>query len=149
MSNRRLLREAVLKAVYAHIQGGGDAAHIIKTIIVPDSGDDKEGVRFAENLFLKTIRNADEFDVLIEPTLKNWDLNRIALVDKLVLYIAICEFLYFDDIPAKVTINEAIEIAKKYSTENSGRFVNGLLDVIRDNLVEQNRINKTGRGLVD
>ncbi|MCC5925390.1 MAG: transcription antitermination factor NusB [Bacteroidetes bacterium] len=149
MSNRRSLRESVLKAVYAHHQGGGDAAHILKTILVPETKEDKEGLKFAENLFLKTIRSSEDFDTIISPNLKNWDLNRIALVDRLVLHIAICEFLYFDDIPTKVTINEAIEIAKKFSTGNSGKFVNGLLDVIRDNLKEQGRFNKTGRGLVD
>lgn len=151
MSNRRILRELVLKALYAHRQGGGDAAHVIKTVITEElsTTDDKSEAQFAERLFLKTIKNSDDFDVLIEPNLKNWDLNRIALVDKLVLHMAISEFLYFDDIPTKVTINEAIEIAKKYSTANSGRFVNGLLDVIRDQLRDQNRLNKTGRGLVD
>jgi N utilization substance protein B len=149
MSNRRLLRESVLKAIYAHTQGGGDASHIIKTIISSDVGDDKEGLRFAENLFLKTIRCSEEFDSIISPNLKNWDINRIALVDRLVLHMAICEFLHFDDIPTKVTINEAIEIAKKYSTGNSGKFVNGLLDVIRDNLRDEKRLQKSGRGLVD
>ena len=149
MSNRRSLRETVLKAVYAHRQGGGDAAHIIKTIISPDVQQDNDARQFAENLFLKTIRSGEQYDELISPQLKNWDLNRIALVDRLVLHIAITELLYFDDIPAKVTINEAIEIAKKYSTGNSGKFVNGLLDAIRDHLKEQGRLQKTGRGLVD
>ena len=149
MSNRRNLREAVLKALYAHQAGGGEASYIINNLIAPEAGDDKEALRFAENLFLKTLRSAPDFDDIIEPNLKNWELSRIALIDKLVLRIAICEFLYFDDIPTKVTINEAIEVAKRYSTAKSGRFVNGILDVVRDQLTEEGKISKTGRGLVD
>jgi N utilization substance protein B len=65
---------------------------------------------------------------------EKWDFNRIAIIDKLILRMAITELLYFPDIPAKVTINEAIEIAKRYSTDNSGRFVNGILDAVYNNL---------------
>jgi transcription antitermination protein NusB len=149
MSNRRNLRESVLKALYAHAQGGGDASHVIQMHIHPDIGKEKEEVLFAEKLFLRTIKNSDEFDELISAKIRNWELGRIALVDKLILRMAICEMLMFDDIPAKVTINEAIEIAKEYSTANSGGFVNGVLDAIRDQLMVDSRIKKTGRGLVE
>jgi transcription antitermination protein NusB len=149
MSNRRNLRESVLKALYAHAQGGGDAAHVINMQIHPDIGKEKEEILFAEQLLLRTIKNSDEYDALISGKIKNWELGRIALVDKLILRMAICELLLFDDIPAKVTINEAIELAKEYSTANSGRFVNGVLDAIRDQLAVDSRIKKTGRGLVE
>jgi N utilization substance protein B len=149
MSNRRNLRETVLKALYAHAQGGGDAEHIIKMQIHSEPGTEKDEILFAEQLFLRTIKNSLEFDELISAKIKNWELGRIALIDKLILRMAICEILLFDDIPAKVTINEAIEIAKEYSTANSGRFINGVLDAIRDQLMTDSRIKKTGRGLVD
>jgi transcription antitermination protein NusB len=149
MSNRRNLRESVLKAVYAYTLGSDDAAYVISTIIKPDAGDDPEDLKFAEDLFLKTIRLSGEFDQLITSRIKNWELSRIALVDKIILWMSICEFLHFEQIPTKVTINEAIEIAKEYSTAKSGKFVNGVLDAILDDLIEQDRIHKKGLGLLE
>lgn len=149
MINRRNLREAVLKALYAYELGTDEASYVINTIIKPDAGDDKSEIEFAENLFLKTIRLRNDFDALITSKIQNWELSRIALIDKLVLRMALCEFLHFEDIPTKVTINEAIELAKKYSTAKSGRFVNGVLDAILIVLVEEKKISKTGLGLVE
>jgi N utilization substance protein B len=80
---------------------------------------------------------------------ENWKYERIALVDRLVLRIALCELLYFDDIPPKVTINEAIDLAKKFSTAESGRFVNGMLDALFKKYSDEKRIRKKGRGLLD
>ena len=71
------------------------------------------------------------------------------MIDLIVLRMALCEFLYFEEIPTKVTINEAIEIVKKYSTAKSGRFVNGILDASLLELIKQGKIKKTGRGLID
>ena len=71
-----------------------------------------------------------QFDHLIEETLENWELSRIAVVDKVILRLALSEIFYFDDIPPEVSINEAIEMAKKFSTARSGKFINGLLDAI-------------------
>lgn len=149
MINRRNLRESVLKAIYAYTLGTDDAAYVISTIIKPDVGDIAQDLQFAENLFLKTIRLSGEFDQLIVSKIKNWELSRIALVDKIILWMALCEFMHFDEIPTKVTINEAIEIAKKYSTAKSGKFVNGVLDAILDELRLQDKIKKTGLGLLE
>lgn len=149
MTNRRNLRESVLKAIYAYTLGSDDAAYVIGTIIKPDAGDNPEDLKFAEDLFLKTIRLSGEFDSLITSRIKNWELSRIALVDKIILWMSICEFLHFEEIPTKVTINEAIEIAKEYSTAKSGKFVNGVLDAILDDLKADDRIQKTGMGLLD
>lgn len=149
MITRRFSRESVLKALYAYSLGDDDAAYVIKTIIHPDLGENKEEFAFAENLFLKTNRLSNEFDKLIESKIQNWELSRIALIDKLILRMALCEFLYFDDIPTKVTINEAIEIGKKYSTSKSSKFINGVLDAILEVLKSENKINKSGLGLVD
>jgi N utilization substance protein B len=80
--------------------------------------------------------------------LKNWDFGRLAVIDRVILRMAIIELLYFEDIPPEVSINEAIELAKKYSTEKSDKFINGLLDAVFKKLREEKRITKSGRGLV-
>jgi N utilization substance protein B len=79
---------------------------------------------------------------LIKPKLKNWDAERIASLDMILMQMGVCEFLYFETIPPKVTINEYIDLAKEYSTEQSGHFVNGILDNIHKELVSQNKIQK-------
>jgi N utilization substance protein B len=91
---------------------------------------DPETKDFAKSLVLETVTNQEQIDHLISETAKNWDLERIAIIDKNILRFAIAELLYFADIPMKVTIDEAIEIAKKFSTPDSSRFVNGILDRI-------------------
>jgi len=89
-----------------------------------------------------------EIDDEISLLLKNWDLKRVAMLDKVVLRMALVEFLFFTEIPPEVSINEAIELAKKYSTSASGKFVNGLLDALFKKLSGEQRIKKTGRGLI-
>jgi len=148
MINRRNLREAVLKAVYAFLLSNDDASHVIATQIKPEAKE-KEDLQFAEKLFLTTAKQGPSYDQYIDARIQNWELSRIALVDKIILRMAIAEFLTFDDIPTKVTINEAIEVAKKFSTANSGKFVNGVLDGVLEDLKQQGLINKTGLGLVD
>ena len=86
---------------------------------------------------------------LIKPKLKNWDPDRIAALDMILLRMGICEFLYFETIPTKVTINEYIDLAKRYSTPKSGDFVNGVLDNILKDLKKKNLIQKSGRGLIE
>ena len=104
-------------------------------------GEDK--VEFAKML-TKTVIEKDEYLAeLIKPKLKNWDEDRIAVIDMLLLKMGISELLYFETIPPKVTINEYIDIAKEYSTDNSGQFINGTLDSIRKDLVADNKIFKT------
>ncbi|MEO1022559.1 MAG: transcription antitermination factor NusB [Bacteroidota bacterium] len=149
MINRRLVRETVLQALYAHLKSGDTAQHTADTIIKTILDSEKEARRFAEQLFFNTLSNEDELSQLISTHIQNWELNRLAIIDLLVLKQSIAEFLYFEDIPTKVTINEAIEIAKKFSTAKSGRFVNGILDAVLNDLKEEGRIKKTGRGLVE
>lgn len=90
----------------------------------------------------------EEVDSEITKKLKNWDFKRVAVIDKIILRMALIEFLFFPDIPPEVSMNEAIELAKKYSTEDSGKFINGLLDSIFRDLKEQKKIVKKGRGLL-
>lgn len=137
-----------MQALYAFQLGGGDADHIIKTLLQEPLSDDAATLRFAEKLFLRTLDMTSDADSIIEQHTQNWDLSRIALIDRLVLRIALCEMLQFEDIPPKVSINEAIEVAKKYSTARSGQFVNGILDAALESLKTEGRVKKSGRGLV-
>ena len=147
--SRRAARELALQVLYAlEYQAGEDPLKVYRDVVY-DFGREDADSPFARELVLKTSQHADEFDVLIESKSANWDLERIAVIDRLVLRMALCEFLFFPDIPPKVTIDEAIEIAKRYSTEKSGKFVNGLLDSLLDDLRAHGRIHKSGRGLLE
>jgi len=97
----------------------------------------------------KTIRNTNEYQKLISEKTKNWESDRIALMDTLLMRMAICELVNFPSIPVKVTINEYIEISKVFSTLKSNTFINGILDKILSDLNQQGRIQKAGRGLRD
>lgn len=102
----------------------------------------KEKWEFAKDL-LSTVLDKEEFTLeVIKPKLKNWDADRIAALDLIILRMGVCEFLYFETIPTKVTINEYIDLAKDYSTAQSGQFVNGMLDNILKELVTNNKIDK-------
>jgi transcription antitermination protein NusB len=102
----------------------------------------KEKWDFAKGL-LQTVTEKREVTMdLIKPKLKNWDPDRIALLDMILMQMGVCEFLYFETIPPKVTINEYIDLAKEYSTPQSGQFVNGILDNIHKDLVKENRMHK-------
>ena len=109
-----------------------------------DLSDDKF---FANNLFKGVLDGNKTFDILISDNCQNWDLERISTIDRILLKMGIYEFLYFHDIPIKVTINEYIDIAKKYSTPKSKNFINGVLDILSKKMVD--KINKTGKGLID
>ena len=148
MSSRREARERVMQALYAFNLGGGEVPHIIEMLVKPRLKEDATTLKFAETLFLRTLDVTDEADVLIGRHADNWDLSRIALIDRILLRMAVCEFLSFEDIPPKVTINEAIDIAKRYSTEKSGKFINGILDAALLDLQKHGRLKKTGRGLI-
>lgn len=149
MVQRREIREIVLQALFAEEVSGNKWEQILSTVIKPKLKEDKSGLKFAERLFLKTAKSKEELDNIIQDHIKNWNIHRLATVDKLILRLALCEFLNFEEIPTKVTINEAIEIAKKFSTKKSGNFVNGILDAALERLQKEDRIQKKGRGLIE
>jgi len=97
---------------------------------------------FAKDLLNTVLDKNEETLELIKPKLKNWDADRIAALDLIILQMGVCEFLYFETIPTKVTINEYIDLAKAYSTPQSGQFVNGLLDNIHKELQQENKLDK-------
>lgn len=107
--------------------------------------DDKE---FYRELFRKTVVNFDEYQGYIDRFTQNWDIERIAFMDNVIMATAIAEVLAFDSIPVKVSLDEYIEISKYYSTNGSSHFINGVLDKVVGVLREEGRINKTGRGLL-
>lgn len=145
-SGRRRAREFALQACYAHELSGNPPEQIVGEVI---NTQDEAGavLEFAAALFRRTVAENSFFDMLIRRKAVNWEFNRIAIMDRLILRLALSEFLYFPDIPPKVTIDEAIEIAKKFSTEKSGRFVNGILDAVLIDLRQEGRLQKKGRGL--
>lgn len=102
----------------------------------------KEKMDFAINLLECVLDKKEYCRELIKPKLKNWDAERIAALDMILMEMGVCEFLYFETIPTKVTINEYIDLAKEYSTEQSGHFVNGILDNIHKELTAQDKIHK-------
>lgn len=108
--------------------------------------EDKE---FFQNIFNFTIENIDSSKAMIALKTKNWDIDRLAFTDKIIISMAIAEMKNFPSIPVKVSINEYIDISKTYSTPKSKQFVNGLLDVLAKELTESGQIRKSGRGLLD
>lgn len=103
---------------------------------------------FAKELIRQSIRYENTLYEIIGTTTENWELERMALVDKIILQMALAEFLYFPSIPTKVTMNEYVELAKVYSTESSQIFVNGILDKALKELLKQQKIKKSARGLM-
>jgi len=136
MSKRTRARELVLKCLYAFESLEADAKSVFEqTCGDMDRAD--ETLKFASRLFFKITDKMAEIDKNIGSTSENWDIERLAIVDKNIIRIAVCELFFFPDVPAKVSINEAIELAKKYSTLDSASFVNGILDhIYKSNAVE-------------
>jgi len=108
--------------------------------VPPPTADDITVRLFADPLIRGTLEHRDECDEIIKKHAKNWDLHRIATVDRNVMRLAIYEMLYREDIPPVVSINEAVDIAKKFSTHDSGKFVNGILDKVKGELLRPARI---------
>lgn len=176
--NRRLVREKVLQILYA-LEMSEDSSlqmifdHIFNRIFKFDDNfasrtnkllkpdeiieleadypiewdiDDRE---FGIQLINYYLELKDIATQLTNTFSKNWEMNRIAPTDRIIIGIAVSEFLKFPEIPVKVTINEAIELSKEFSTEKSAHFINGLLDSIKKHLIDKKMINKVGRGLIE
>ena len=102
----------------------------------------EEKLDYSKKLAQTTFEKKEYCLEQIAPKLNNWDSERIAILDMVLMRMALCEFLYFETIPAKVTLNEYIDLAKDYSTEQSGHFINGILDSIHKDLIQHNKLNK-------
>jgi len=143
---RRQIREKVLQVLYAQ-ELSKDPIEKVKKDLLQDL-DDKDSLIFAEKLIQYSIDNRQRYDDLIQTTVDNWDIERIALLDFIIIKMCLSEFFYFEEIPPKVSINEAIDLAKDFSTRNSGKFVNGILDSLLSSLVDKGEIKKKGKGLI-
>jgi N utilization substance protein B len=120
-----------------------------KNKLTPISADWEEDSKFVEDLFVYTLKNNAQYQEMIAERTKNWESERIALMDTILMKMAICEMLNFPSIPVKVTINEYLDLSKDYSTPKSNSFINGILDKILSDLKRTNSINKVGRGLIE
>jgi len=133
MGSRRKGRELVLTLLYREeFSDDKNIKRAIENIVKSDTeryGSDIAD--FAEDLFRGVLANREVIDKLLEKYLEHWEINRVAVIDKNIMKMAVYEMLFRDDIPDVVSIDEAVDLAKKYSTENSGGFVNGILDRIR------------------
>lgn len=129
MTNRRRAREAAVQVLYRY-----DLVKENYNKTVPETIQrqnlNPESSEYFQRIIKSTFEHITEIDKCIDEHLKTWTLDRLATIDRSVLRIGCCELLFFPDIPPKVTINEAVDIAKKYSDDESGRFVNGVLDAI-------------------
>ena len=144
---RRIVREKVLQILYAYEINNENLMALTQSLLA--EVDDENDKKFGEDLVNRVIIHKKDLDDKIQLRVSNWEMGRIALIDKILLRMAICELLFFPDIPPKVSINEAIEIAKEFSTAGSGKFINGILDAILVEEKTSGKMNKSGRGLVD
>ncbi|MCB2410457.1 transcription antitermination factor NusB [Hymenobacter lucidus] len=142
--NRSVVKNLVIKTLKMMDEAADETLELMS--LSANWVDDKE---FAETLYKQTLAEDEQYEKLIAESVQNWDVERVALTDKILLKMALCEMHLFRGIPVKVTINEYIEISKMYSTPKSKQFVNGILDKLAQDLTASGAIRKSGRGLLD
>ncbi len=147
-----------MQAIYACITSGQEPGHIFD-LLLRDIEQEVEALerkkklsgdtRLLVALYYESMKNHEVYDSYIKRKAENWELDRIARIDRILMHMAICEMLNFEEIPVKVTINEYLELAKTYSTPKSSKFINGILDSLFNDFQESGLILKKGRGLID
>ena len=129
--DKRQARVLALKMIYSkEINADQKESSIAKDISEVNGKSSKEITEYAKQIFDLTFEKQDEMDKYIVEKSSNWDINRIGLIDKLIIRMSLAEMLYVNEVPPKVSIVEGVEIAKEYSTNDSGAFVNGILDSV-------------------
>tara|TARA_Y100001970_G_scaffold293197_1_gene438445 strand:- start:3583 stop:4062 length:480 start_codon:yes stop_codon:yes gene_type:complete len=145
---KRLARIIAVQAIYAHELYPNISDDIFNVIVNKDDEADwrplesvpsDNAVKYGKELYKLVIKTKNEMDDLIKERSKNWSINRITLLDRLVLQMSLAEMLYRDDVPPKVSISEGVEIAKYFSTDESGRFVNGILDSVYNDIIKDKK----------
>lgn len=158
MINRRDIRVNVMQAVFSCYISRNEASvvyeHVLKeveplVIALEEQKGIKGDLDMMKTLFFETVKNEELYDSFLKGKADNWELNRIAWLDRVLIHLAICEVLNFEDIPVKVTMNEYLELAKQYSTPKSNVFINGILDKLFLDFGEKGLIVKKGRGLIE
>ncbi len=145
-NSRREAREAILQVLYAYEFTRENPGKITEDVCERFSDSAMDFIRLSCKQIIECEKTLDAH---IQKHAENWDFERIALIDRLLMRIGINEILHFEDIPPKVSINEVIEISKRYSTENSSKFINGILDAVYEDLKRGGHIHKTGRGIIN
>lgn len=135
-----------MQVLYAHVLTNTPVSVLLKELLT-DEQEVFPAVRFFKKLVKRVHENEAVCDEYIRRYSENWRIGRIAIVDLILLRMGVCEFLFFPEIPPKVTIDEAVELAKRYSTEKSGAYINGILDAILDELKASNQMIKNRRGM--
>ena len=135
VKTRRFARELVLQGLYASEMTEGSPDKILEDLMSRHTVD-TESREFTERLFNTSLNQKEWIRTQIEERLENWDITRVAIIDLLVLQMMIAEMVFLEDIPPKVSIAEGVEIARKYSTDESSSFVNGILDSVYHSLEE-------------
>jgi len=135
---RRIARESVLQALYAQ-QFSEDEPAIVLNRIMALYPEKKKNFKFISSLFQCVLDHVDWANDMIKSHLQNWEFDRVAQIDRVLLRMGICEIFYMDDIPPKVSISEMVEISKVYSTEESSGFINGILDAVYKEFQQKNK----------
>ncbi|MFH1619228.1 MAG: transcription antitermination factor NusB [bacterium] len=146
MGKRRLAREYALQALYLADVADMSPTDVYFVLDMAGCPVEAGSAAFAKSLVNKTFSGIKKFDALIQSCAHNWQVSRMASVDRCIMRMAACEFMSTPETPAGVIIDEAIELSKKFSTADSGRFINGVLDRLKE---EQSRIHATGGGTED
>ena len=136
---KRQARIITLQAIYAHEIKGSNLDDTCKFMIDRMNPPSKNVINYGKQLGTLVISHTVETDELIKNRSKNWDFDRITLIDKLILRMALVEMMYMDEVPLKVSITEGVEIAKQFSTEDSSSFINGILDSIYNEMIMKNK----------
>ncbi|SFU65129.1 transcription antitermination factor NusB [Pontibacter akesuensis] len=144
VENKSIVKSLVNKTVKIF---GEEAAEEQQLLDLSANWEDDKA--FFEDLYFQTLGEDEKYEHMIAASVKNWDVERVALLDKIILKMALCEMHIFRSIPVKVSINEYIEISKLYSTPKSKQFINGVLDKMAQELITSGEIRKSGRGLID
>ena len=143
--DKRLARIIAVQAIYAYEIYPENSDDIFNIILNNDNESDwtplesvpsKDAVNYGKKLYKMVIKIKDELDQLIKEKSKNWSINRITLLDRLILRMSLAEMIYEKDVPLKVSISEGVEIAKYFSTDESGSFVNGILDAVYNDIIK-------------
>ena len=134
---KRKARITALQIIYAKEFNGSDMDTTFEHMLDFDDKLEDDVIIYSRHLCLLTIKHLHEMDELIKKWSKNWDIERITIIDRLILRMSLAEMLYEDEVPPKVSITEGVEIAKQFSTSDSSRFINGILDAVYNNLLKR------------
>jgi transcription antitermination factor NusB len=165
MLTRHQIRTRVLQALYAAHTSGSTPEQVFNQLLADDyealrkagpaaptptgSEPAPEDAAFLRDLFFGALKRRDTHEARITPALENWQLDRVALIDRILLVMGTEELLHFNEIPVKVTINEYLDLAREFSTDKSSQFVNGILDKLYRQAKAEGQIHKSGKGLLD